>query len=143
DRTSARLLEQADQMVNEGKYGPAGLNYQRVLAMNPQNERARAGLRALEMADRHEKLLAQASASLEQKDFDAAKARVSTVLSENPDNVRARALTRTINEQMPQAAPETGLSKAYKTPITIEFREAPLKQVFDVISRRSGLNFIF
>ncbi|WP_371865066.1 secretin N-terminal domain-containing protein [Massilia eburnea] len=143
DRASTRLLEQADRMVNEGKYGPAGQNYQRVLGMNPQNERARAGLRALEMADRHDKLLAQASASLEQKDFDAAKSRVGTVLSENPDNVRGRALMRTINEQMPQASPETGLSKAYKTPITIEFREAPLKQVFDVISRRSGLNFIF
>jgi general secretion pathway protein D len=38
---------------------------------------------------------------------------------------------------------ETGLSKAYKQPITIEFRDAPLKQVFDVIARRSGLNFVF
>ncbi|WP_051293418.1 secretin N-terminal domain-containing protein [Pseudoduganella violaceinigra] len=143
DRTSARLLEQADQFVNEGKYLPAAQNFQRVLAMNPQNERAAGGLRALEMADRHDKLLAQANAFLEQKDFDAAKSRVATVLTEKPDHARARALMRTINEQMPQALSESGLSKAYKTPITIEFREAPLKQVFDIISRRSGLNFIF
>jgi general secretion pathway protein D len=143
DRTSARLLEQADQLVNQGKYLPAAQNFQRVLAMNPQNERARAGLRALEMADRHEKLLAQAGASLEQKEFEAAKSRVATVLAEKPDHARGRALMREINEQMPQPALESGLSKAYKTPITIEFREAPLKQVFDIISRRSGLNFVF
>jgi len=143
DRASARMLEQADHFVNEGKYVQAAQNFQRVLSMDPQNERARAGLRALEMADRHEKLLAQAGAALEQKEYDAAKNRVSTILAEKPDHARARALMREINEQMPQASAESGLSKAYKTPITIEFREAPLKQVFDIISRRSGLNFIF
>jgi general secretion pathway protein D len=143
DRASARLLEQADRFINEGKYVPAAQNFQRVLSMDPQNERARAGLRALEMAERHEKLLAQAGASLEQKEFEAARNRVSTVLTEKPDHARARAMMREINEQMPQPPAESGLSKAYKTPITIEFREAPLKQVFDIISRRSGLNFIF
>lgn len=143
DRNSMRLLEQADRLVNDGKYELAAQNFQRVLVLNPQNERARAGLRALEMAERHEKLLAQAGLHLEQKELEAAKTRVNTVLSEKPDHARARALLRAINEQVPQAPAETGLSKAYKTPITIEFREAPLKQVFDIISRRSGLNFIF
>lgn len=143
DRSSIRLLEQADRLVNDGKYELAAQNFQRVLVMNPQNERARAGMRALEAADRHDKLLAQASASLEQKEFEAAKNRVNLVLAEKPEHGRGRALLRAINEQMPQAPAETGLSKAYKTPITIEFREAPLKQVFDIISRRSGLNFIF
>ncbi|HEY0585137.1 MAG TPA: secretin N-terminal domain-containing protein [Pseudoduganella sp.] len=143
DRASARLLGQADQFINEGKYVLATQNFQRVLSMDPQNERARAGLRALEMAERHEKLLAQAGAAFEQKEFEAARNRVSTILAEKPDHVRARAMMREINEQMPQAPAESGLSKAYKTPITIEFREAPLKQVFDIISRRSGLNFIF
>ncbi len=143
DRTTARLLAQAEQLTGEGKYALAAQDYQRVLAFNPQNERARGGLRALEMADRHDKLLAQARASLEQKEFEAAKNRVGTVLTEKPDHAAGRALMREINEQAPQPPAESGLSKAYKTPITIEFREAPLKQVFDIISRRSGLNFIF
>ncbi|XLZ72494.1 secretin N-terminal domain-containing protein [Massilia sp. SR12] len=143
DRNSIRLLEQADRQISEGQYALAAQNFQRVLVLNPQNERARAGLRSLEMADRHEKLLAQAGLHLEQKELEAAKARVNTVLSEKPDHARGRALLRAINEQVPPAPVETGLSKAYKTPITIEFREAPLKQVFDIISRRSGLNFIF
>lgn len=143
DRNSQRLLEQADRHINEGKYELAAQNFQRVLVMNPQNERARGGLRALEAADRQEKLLAQASVYLEQKDYDAARARVNSVLAEKPDHEKARALLREINDKLPPPAPESGLSKAYKTPITIEFREAPLKQVFDIISRRSGLNFIF
>jgi len=143
DRTSQRLLEEADQLASEGKYLAAAQNFQRVLAINPRNERAIGGLRALETADRHEKLLAQANVLLEQKDFDAAKGRVATVLAEKPDHARARAMMKSIAEQMPQPAVESALSKAYKTPITIEFRETPMKQVFDIISRRSGLNFIF
>ncbi|MGW8391254.1 secretin N-terminal domain-containing protein [Pseudoduganella sp. HUAS MS19] len=143
DRTTARLLAQAEQLAGDGKYGLAAQDYQRVLALNPQNERARGGMRALEMAERHDKLLAQARASLEQKEFEAARNRVGTVLAEKPDHAAGRALMREVNEQMPQPPAESGLSKAYKTPITIEFREAPLKQVFDIISRRSGLNFIF
>src|SRR5262245_57331874 len=110
--------------------------------MNPQNERARAGLRAVETADRYDKLLADGTQALGQKDYELAKIKVNAVLSEKPDHIQARALLREINEKAPQPQNDIGLSKAFKQPITIEFREAPLKQVFDVISRRSGLNFV-
>ncbi|WP_395406767.1 secretin N-terminal domain-containing protein [Pseudoduganella sp. UC29_106] len=143
DRATIRALEQADRLIAERKYDLAAQNLQRVLAMNPQNERARAGLRALDAADRYDKLLAAGSLALEQKDYDLAKSRVNAVLSEKPDHAQARELLREINDKAPPPPPDNGLSKAYKQPITIEFREAPLKQVFDVISRRSGLNFVF
>jgi general secretion pathway protein D len=35
------------------------------------------------------------------------------------------------------------LAAAFRKPITIEFRDTPLKTVFEVISRTSGLNFVF
>jgi len=43
------------------------------------------------------------------------------------------------------AAPafDSGLAAAYKLPINIEFRDASLKQVFEVLARRSNLNFLF
>jgi len=143
DRASTRYLEQADRFVGERKYDLAAQNLQRVLAMNPQNERARAALRAIEAANRYDRLLASASEALQQKDYELARQKVGAVLTEKPDHLQARALQREINDKMPQPVSESGLSKAYKQPITIEFREAPLKQVFDVISRRSGLNFVF
>jgi len=143
DKATVRYIEQADRYTNEGKYDLAAQELQRVLALNPQNERARAGLRALEAANRYDKLLAGASLAIEQKDFDTARIKVNAVLSEKPDHAQARALLRDINDKAPQATADNGLSKAYKQPITIEFREAPLKQVFDIIARRSGLNFVF
>src|SRR5690606_15191807 len=35
------------------------------------------------------------------------------------------------------------LAEVYQKPITLEFRDAPLKAVFDVIAKVSGLNFFF
>ena len=43
----------------------------------------------------------------------------------------------------PPSEAERALAEAYRKPITIEFRDAPLRSVFDVISRTSGLNFLF
>ncbi|AKU22008.1 secretin N-terminal domain-containing protein [Massilia sp. NR 4-1] len=143
DRMLLRYLDLADSQMEEGKLDLAQQNIERALAVSPQNERARGSLRKLDMVERHGKLLLAASVLIEQREYDQAKQKLNQVLAERPQHERARDMLRDIAEKNPPAPAETGLSKAYKQPITIEFREAPIKQVFEVISRRSGLNFIF
>ncbi|AVR96000.1 secretin N-terminal domain-containing protein [Pseudoduganella armeniaca] len=143
DRAIMRYLDQAERQTAEGQRALALQNIQRVLALNPQNERARNALRALDMAERHERLLADAKDLVAKGEFDQARAKVEVVLTEKPDQSAARALQREIAEKNPPGGAENQLAKTFKQPITIEFRDAPLKQVFDVISRRSGLNFVF
>ncbi len=143
DRAVTRYLDQAERQTAEGQRELALQNIQRVLALNPQNERARMALRTLDMAERHDRLLAEAAALVEKKEFDAAKKKLEAIVAEKPDQPRARLLLREIAEKNPPNGGETALAKAFRQPITIEFRDAPLKQVFDVISRRSGLNFVF
>jgi general secretion pathway protein D len=143
DRAIMRYLDQAERQAQEGQRELALQNIQRVLALNPQNERARMALRSLDAAERHERLLADAADLIEKKEYEQARAKLDLVLAEKPDQPRARLLLREIAEKNPPNGGETALAKTYKQPITIEFRDAPLKQVFDVISRRSGLNFVF
>src|SRR5450830_946432 len=143
DRAVVRYLDQAERQTLEGRRDLALQNIQRVLALNPQNERARSALRGLDMAERHDKLLAEATDLVARKEFEQARAKVDVVLTERPDQPRARQLQREIAEKNPASGGESQLAKTFKQPITIEFRDAPLKQVFDVISRRSGLNFVF
>ncbi|WP_338758445.1 secretin N-terminal domain-containing protein [Massilia sp. METH4] len=143
DRAIMRYMDQAERQMVEGQRELALQNIQRVLALNPQNERARMALRSLDMAERHDRLLADAAALVEKKEFEQARAKLALVLTEKPDQPRALQLQREIADKNPPNGGETALAKAYKQPITIEFRDAPLKQVFDVISRRSGLNFVF
>ncbi|NRR31579.1 general secretion pathway protein GspD [Oxalobacteraceae bacterium] len=143
DRASTRYLEQAERQLAEGKAELALQGFERVLAFDPVNERARAGLRAVDMSERHDKLMAAASAHAEKGEFELARQKLQAILTERPGADKARLMLRELTEKSSPPAQESGLSKAFKQPITIEFRDAPLKQVFEVIARRSGLNFVF
>ncbi len=143
DRAIQRFLDLGEQLRTEGKAELAEQNLRRAQGLDPLNERARAGLRALERDERLGKLLDTASGQIEKGELEQAKQKINAVLTEYPASERARLLQRQLAEKHSPAAGEPGLAKAYKQAITIEFRDAPLKQVFDVISRRSGLNFVF
>ncbi|OFA03376.1 secretin N-terminal domain-containing protein [Duganella sp. HH101] len=143
DRAAQRFLDQAERLQDEGKLDQAAQLFRRVQALDPLNERARAGMRALERDDRQAKLLAAAGAHANKGEYELAKQKLNAMLTENPANDKARQMLREVTEKLAPAAAEPGLAKTYKQPISIEFRDAPLKQVFEVISRRSGLNFVF
>lgn len=143
DTSTARLVEQAERELEAGHAEVAALAYRRALAIDPANERARAGLRLLEADARQARLLAEAQAAFDGKDDELARQKLNAILAERPNHVAARALLAQIVERAPAAAADAGLAAAYKLPINIEFRDASLKQVFEVISRRSGLNFLF
>lgn len=143
DRLIASYVEQADRLIDTGKRPDAEKRYQRALAIDPANERARAGLRMLDNDQRHAKILKEAEGAWEKKDVDTARFKLRTILNENPKHAGALALQRTIAEKNLRPPVESGLSAAYKKPITIEFKDVALKQVFEVISRTSGLNFLF
>lgn len=143
DRAVQRLLEQSERQLSEGRPDLAEQGFRRVLGMDQMNERARGGLRAIERDSRQDKLLAAAIEHANKKEYDLAKLRLNALLTETPSNEKARQLLREVTEKSAQPVVESGLSKSYKQPITIEFRDAPLKQVFEVIARRSGLNFVF
>ena len=67
------------------------------------------------------------------------------VLAERPRQREARQLMRRIEEQQSRDALGGGpqLRSLMAQPITLEFRDASLKAVFEVISRSTGINFIF
>ncbi|RZT01889.1 general secretion pathway protein D [Duganella sp. CF402] len=143
DRAVQRLLETAERDQAEGRMAPAEQGFRRVLAIDGQNERAVAGLRTLERDSRQARMLEAAAQHINKNEFELAKKNLNAILTESPNHEKARLMLREATEKSAPPVVETGLSKAYKQPITIEFRDAPLKQVFDVIARRSGLNFVF
>jgi len=143
DDASARLLEQADRELADGKADLALQNYQRVLAIDPANERGRAGLRQVEADRRHDDMLAAAADAFEKKDYETARQKLGAILTERPGHEPARLLLNQVNGQMAAPPADTALAAAFRKPISLEFREAPLRQVFEIIARHSGLNFVF
>lgn len=143
DGATERLLTQADRELADGKGELAQQDFGRVLAIDPVSDRARAGLRQVEDDRRHAAMLADARALAERKDVDGARQKLDAVLTERPNYEPARRLLAELNEKHASAPAEQALAAAFRTPISLEFRDAPLKQVFEVIARHSGLNFVF
>lgn len=143
ERSIFNYLVQADRLVAADKRGDAENLYRRVLAIDSSNERARDGLWTLDRSVRHDKSFKEAEAAFAKKDFVTANQKLSIILAENPDNVSARALQGKVAEQAAKPATESMLTESYRKKISIDFKDAALKQIFEVISRSSGLNFLF
>jgi general secretion pathway protein D len=136
-------LDAGERALAEASYEAANAAFRRALVLQPDNERALTGLQLVAAARRHDLLYSEALAAWSRADGEAALAGLRKILAANPEHARARSLQRLIDESSARVAKESVLAVAYRKPITIEFRDTPLKTVFEVISRTSGLNFVF
>ncbi|MCH8621747.1 secretin N-terminal domain-containing protein [Undibacterium sp. TS12] len=137
------LSEQADQAMKLDKLPVAKKHFQRILNIDPSNEQARAGLVRLDQLEQHAALLTEAQTAFDKKEYGRTQSLLKKVLAENPGSVAGNKLARMVAELQAQAPQENKLNASYKKSINIEFRDAPVKQVFEVISRTSGINFLF
>ena len=144
DSAAHRLIAQAESALAAGDAQAALREYRRVLAFDPANERARAGLRLVEADRRLAAMLDEARAAFDKGNLDGARQQLAAILAERPAHEPARLLMLDVDEKA-AAAPtgEAALAASFRKPISLEFRDAPLKQIFEVISRHAGLNFVF
>ena len=140
-----KLLSEADLFRGAGDLAKAEASYSRVLKIDPGNERAQRGLALAQSAARNVAEVTAARAEFDAGDVEKAEASVREVLKRDPDQPGARELLNQINERRAaQKGPQPAeLKGPFTKPITLEFRDATLKSVFEVISRTSGLNFVF
>ncbi len=127
-----------------GDWQAAESAYRRMLALDPGSARARAGLEALPLEKRQRARLAEAEALLNGGDSPGAQQKVLGALADEPNNRDAQRLARRIEEKNNRdAIAGPSLKRALQKPITLEFRDASLRTVFELLSRQAGLNFIF
>jgi len=95
------------------------------------------------MDSRHDVALERAATQLKQRDIEAARAVLKPVLLENPKNGKAILLQRQIDEQVAKdGIAEPTLKAKFTKPVTLQFRDANLKMVFEALSRTSGINVL-
>lgn len=143
ERAVGRLLVEAASARATGRGEEALAIYERALKIDPGNSRAKDGLEALTMDKRHEATVAEARELLKKGGLDAAGAALKPVLLENPKNGQAIELQRQIDEQAAKELVAGPTLKAqFKKPVTLQFRDANLKMVFEALSRVSGINVL-
>lgn len=140
----SRLLAQASSAKAAGRLEEAQTMLQRALPFDASGSRVAGLLEDLAQQMRVRDALKQAQAMLEKKDPAQALAVVNAALKEAPTHADLLALQRRLELQARQAGFATGqLALAETRTISLDFRDASLRTVLDVVSRNSGVNFIF
>jgi general secretion pathway protein D len=144
-----RYLAAGDNARASGPANAAALDqaeaaYASALRLEPDNARGREGLEQVKKDRASLARLAQAQAALKAGNDGDAYEKAKAILADNPSQREARAIVRRVEEKKHKetnVSPQLGA--ALKKPITIQLRDAPLRSVFELISKRSGLNFVF
>ena len=98
-----------------------------------------------ERRQRARTLVAGAEQSLAEGRLEAARTAVGEALALQPGDRAAMQLRQRIQRLADEraTADEPQLRLLDEKPVTLEFREAPVKQVFEALSRGAGLSFVF
>ncbi|CAN7724298.1 secretin and TonB N-terminal domain-containing protein [Duganella sp. LjRoot269] len=141
------MNSRADTLRLKGQSADATALYEQALVIDPANLIARQGLAALAQDQRLQQTMTDAEALL-QRGGDAnltqAQEMLRPLLVERPNQRDLQRLKTRLNDAQARLRPASGrLAVAYRKPVTLEFRDVPLRSVFDFLSKISGLNFVF
>jgi general secretion pathway protein D len=139
-----RWVSEGDLFRGSGDIDKAETDYRRALRYDPNNKEAQAGLGLIEQRRQNLVAIKAARRDIELGALDQAERSLKEALAQDGSLIEARELLSRIYEKRAAAAQvQPTLKSAFTKPITLEFRDATLKAVFEVISRTSGINFVF
>lgn len=117
--------------------------FKRLLVIDPDSETAKTGLKRLQAMRERSDRLAKAEELLRKNDLEGAERKIREILLETPGYRNALTLLAQIAERQRRVLPlNPELGPEFKKVISLEFREANLKAVFEAIWSASGVNFI-
>jgi general secretion pathway protein D len=137
-------VRDADALRTAGEFDAAEAQYRTALRLDPTATLAHTGLEALAIARQHREQVATAQQSLQQGDLAAAERLARAVLEKDSTHRGARAVMKTVADRRAavEATPPR-LREALKRQVSIELRDAPLRTIFEIISKTGDINFVF
>ena len=139
----ARLIAESAAARAAGRYDIAEQTLRRAKTLSPTSSRIDDLLADVATEQRQRVALTEAERLAAAQQKDAALRLVEQALKDNPRNSDLLAFQRRIEVDVRQAearASQKGLAET--RPISLDFRDAGLRTVLDVVSRNSGINFI-
>ncbi|WP_077036343.1 secretin N-terminal domain-containing protein [Pelomonas sp. KK5] len=144
EQLATRLVLQIDGLRAAGRWDEARESVQRLREVDPKHPRLAWFDTELERGRQAEAKIVAGRALLKDGKADRAEALAREVLAESPQNGAARLLMSQAMQARPlEDTAGMTLGPAFQKPVTLEFRDAPLRQVFEALSRSSEVNFVF
>jgi general secretion pathway protein D len=143
DDAVAKLLAAGDRARGAARLPEAEGDYGRVLAIEPGNDRALRGLEGVAADRRHTDMTAKAVVDLNRGDLEQAETIIRAIMSEDPGFAPATAVRAKIDAARGPMSITPRLKSRENRPVTLQFRDANTKMVFEVLSRQTGINFVF
>lgn len=139
-----KQLQEADSLLQAKQYDAAMTGYEQVLQAAPNNRAASDGLQKVTQARQHDQQLMQVKSAIAAEDWAGAEFGLRTVLAEQPAQPEARQLFEQLeqkkNERSSVVRP---LQSSLKKKVTLELKNAPIKQAFEYLGKAGDLNFSF
>ncbi|TBO29428.1 general secretion pathway protein GspD [Aquabacterium lacunae] len=145
ETTVAALLYEADLARAAGQWGALQQVLARLEVAAPQHPRTQGLRQDIARRDRIQRLVQEAQRAQQRQDMAATEAAWRAVLADEPAHQQARRELALIDEQRQASTRQRSalVLAAADRPITLEFREATLRTVFETLARAAGLNFVF
>lgn len=146
ERAEGDLLAAAASDRAAGRPQEAALKLRDALRLHPGSARAQAALREMEAERRVGEALPQVERLFRANHFDEAAEQLKRLLAESPRHEDALALQRQVEQRRTELrnAREDQLAAraAFKRPVTLQFRDAPLRMVFESMAKAGNVNLI-
>lgn len=142
-KAAAGRFDRGRTLLKSGEYDAAILEFQVALALDPSYKKAElAIIEAKNIRDSYQ-YYQEGLNFLKSKREDAARHAFKRALELYPGNDQAKAEWEKMSTPEEKAPKVLALAPKSAQPVTLRFRETSLKDIFEVLSRLSGVNFVF
>jgi len=140
------IVAAADDERRAGRLDAAGLRLREAARIEPGNDRVKAGLQAIETERRLGVQLLALDRLMLSRQNDQAGEQLRVALKESPKDSRLLGIQLMLDERLAaeREAREEQLAAraAFKRPVTLQFRDTPLRLVFEALARAGNINVI-
>jgi general secretion pathway protein D len=135
--------KKAKSFLKERKLDQAITELQQAIFLNPTNAAIQGALRSVLDMKQAEEHYRAALTFIELSRISEAINELSQAVELDPDNTKYSASLEKIRKEKTEVEPEEALTLASDKPITLNFKNTNIKDVFEFLSKLSGINILF
>ncbi|RJR44805.1 MAG: hypothetical protein C4576_12850 [Desulfobacteraceae bacterium] len=131
-----------DALLKENRFDEAITEFQMSIALDPTNTKAESLLEKSRAMKESEYQLKRADTLIKTENFIQAEKALETAVKLNPQNQRAQELLSSLKGKTSPSSPlRTKLDAV--SPISLKFKDTPILNIFEALTKLTGVNFIF